>query len=239
MRLSTLSVAAPGIAALILCSASAAPAASSDVAPSGVNAVQRSTDAVASALHGFPKKKGCGFTNGTIDGGNWITSQDIYDFGIVSDAADDFRCVKATTLKSLRWQAAYNESPGPAEWFDVFVYADKGGEPSDTAMCSYLNQSYKATGDPSYPQITIKRLSGDACHLARHTTYWLEQRAHMSYQDGGQIGWEVTSVLTGNAADWRNPDGGFGSSCGVFQNDTDMQTCLGLSGTPDFIFSVK
>ena len=237
MRLRTLSAVGLGIATLILSSATAATAGPTATSLPAIAVAPAGGVTVGPAFHGFPKKKGCGFTNGTTDGGNWITSQDIYDFGIVSDAADDFSCVRPTRLRSLRWQGDYGDSLGPVEWFDVFVYRDKGGEPSDAAMCSFEHQKYKATGG-SFPQFTVKRLRGQACDLAAQTTYWVEQRAHMSFQDGGQVGWEVTSDLTGNPADWRNPDGGFGTPCSVFQNDTDMQGCLDLSGTPDFIFSI-
>ena len=242
MRSRTLSAVGLSVAALVLSSATAATAGTTS--QSGVTAVHKSSVASTPAFHGFKKKKGCGFTNGKTDGGNAITSQDISDFGIVSDAADDFSCKKAATLKSLTWQGQYYNGSGPADAFNVYVYANNTDgsidEPEETATCSFTGQKYKPAGaQTGVVNFSIKKLTGDACKLKAKTTYWLEIQADMQFATGGQFGWEVTSDLTGNAADWRNPDGGFGTSCAAFQNDTDMQTCLGLVGTPDFIFAVK
>ena len=229
-----------GLAALVLSAASAASAAPPAASRSGVTAVHL-TSSVASSLplHGFKKTKGCGFTNGTSPSGNGVIAQDLYDLGIVADGADDFVCARSAKLKSVRWLGYYYGGGGPAESFNVYVYADNRGEPSDTAMCSYPEQKLRDLGGVSFPNFTIKKLKGSACKLRADTTYWLEVQAHMAFQLGGQFGWAVTPDQTGHAADWRNPDGGFGTSCAVFQNGTDMQTCVGISGTPDFMFSVK
>ena len=238
MHVKTLSAVAVGIAALVVSPATAATAEPSATSEPGLTPVQQ-THATGSSFHGFMKKKGCGFTSSTRDGGNSITSQDIYDFGIVSDAADDFTCVRPTTLKGVRWAGYYYEY-GPADSFNVYVYADNDGEPLDTAACSYTEQKYKPTGPQTgVVDFSIKKLKGRACKLDAKTTYWLEVRALMDFGSRGQYGWELTLDQTGYPADWRNPDGGFGTSCAVFQNDTDMQTCVGISGTPDFMFSVK
>ena len=138
----------------------------------------------------------------------------------------------------------YGASEGPPEWFDVYVYPDTGGEPSDTAVCSYAQQRFKTTGSFVAPTFTIKKLKGPACKVDIRTTYWLEVRAHMAFEHGGQIRWELTSDLTGYPADWRNPDDGFGTECTSFSQagtgkGRDMRDCFGMPGPPDLIFSVS
>ena len=244
MHVKTLSAVAVGIAALVVSSATAATAGPSATSEPRLTAVQQ-TRATGSSFHGFTKKRGCGFTNGTSEAAEAVVSQDLYDFGIVADGADDFTCARATTLKSVRWAGQYFSGEGPAESFNVYVYADNDGEPSDTATCSYQGQKYKPTGPQTgVVDFSIKKLKGQPCKLDAKTTYWLEIQARQSYGDRGPYGWELTLDQTGYPADWRNPDDAFASGCTTFSQPgtgkgLTMLDCLERSGTPDFMFSLK
>ena len=244
MRLRLVPATGLAVAALIVPSAASATVVPSASAQTSATTTHQSRVAGGSPFHGFANKKGCGFTNGTTDSGFAVTSQDIYDFGMVSEAADDFVCARSTSLKGVRWQGNYFDSAATAESFNIYVYADNGGEPSDTAMCSYPKQRYKSTGAPTFPQLSITKLKGGACKLRGGATYWLAIQAYMSFSADGQFGWETTSDRTGKPADWRNPDDGFGTDCTSFSQagtgkGLDMQDCFHVSGSPDFIFSVK
>jgi hypothetical protein len=56
----------------------------------------------------------------------------------------------------------------------------------------------------------------------------------IAHEPNGQWGWGLRTVQAGNASAWENPGGGFGicPTWGI------MQTCIGLTGVPDLLFTI-
>jgi hypothetical protein len=183
-----------------------------------------------------------------------ISSQVMYDIELVSDGADDFACHgpkgQRTRLSKIDFIALYyGTHDGPADSFNVTVWRDDRddtpprSEPNDEAkpVCSYQEHDYsglrKGSVDPTHGRI---KLTADdpPCRLKNRTTYWLEIQAVMAISEGGQFGWELGAAPDRAAPpDWRNPDNTYGTGCVTFDNDRDMQSCIGFDG--NLLFSIN
>ena len=120
-----------------------------------------------------------------------------------SDLADDFVVPSGQTwnVQSINAEGAYSTS-GPANSFNVFIYTDSAGFPS-TQVHGTLNQTWTQNGTT----FTVN-LSPAAVLTAGR--YWIEIQANMTVNPNGEWGWVDRTVLSNNAAAWRNPGGGFG-----------------------------
>lgn len=243
MRLRTLPAVGIGVAALVLSTtvAGTATAANPD-APAGLSAAHKGT-ATAGTVAAPAGKNDCYNNLNAEDSLTAVSSQNFTDFGLFSSVAADFKCNsrdaanrKVTKVKVL---GQYFNGVGPADSFNVRVYADKGGEPNDDKVkCSFSDQKYKESGSPGEVQTfsipNRGKLQGDRCALRRGDVYWLEVQANMAFDPDGQWGWELSTQTPSKPADFK--EDAFGTACNVYQNNMSLEDCIGIPG--DAMFSV-
>lgn len=170
----------------------------------------------------------------TEDSGVGIVSQNFNDpgFGIYdSSGADDFVVPDGETwsVQTVDVTGVYFNGPGPAYSERVRFYTDAGGLPGAPIATARNIVGTDTGGSFSIP------LGAEAPVLGPGT-YWVAVQANLSYNAGGEWGWETTLTLHGNPAAWQNPRNGFGlcPTWGV------MVTCIGSAGEgPDFMFALE
>ncbi len=226
MRPRALSAMVAGAAALALAATFAAPA---NAEGSGPTATQRGVagPAAAAAPAAVCFSSAAAF-------GNFVTSQ---NFEAANDALDthaagDFKCpgtIGAFKIKKVSVIGAYSNGPGPADSVNVTIYNNTSGEPG-SVRCSYPNLPY--TNGPSFV-IALP----SACRVANGKAYWVEVQANMNLDTAGQWFWEVGNPVDFKQADFKNPGGGFGTGCTVYQNDLYLPDCFTDVGD-DVIFTI-
>ena len=141
------------------------------------------------------------------------------------DLADDFVVPAGQTwnVQSIDAEGRYFNGPGPANSFNVFIYADSAGFPG-TQVSSTLNQTWTQNG------FTFTVSLSPAAVLTAGT-YWIEIQANMTDNPNGEWGWADRTVTSNNAAAFRNPGGGFGlcpswsrraATCGIDPSEPDQ-----------------
>src|SRR5215472_150215 len=104
----------------------------------------------------------------------------------------------------------YSQGGGPASSFNVYLYRDAPGPtghlPGELIQ-ALLNQPY--TGTP--PDFTINLNPGFG--PLDPGTYWISVQAVMDFNPNGQWFWHNRTALSGSAAVWQNPGGGYGTGC--------------------------
>ncbi|MGA9343392.1 MAG: hypothetical protein WBV61_13790, partial [Rhodanobacteraceae bacterium] len=144
------------------------------------------------------------------------TTADTYNAAV----ADDFVVTDAAgwTVNQVNFAGIYFNGSGPADSFDIAIYADNGGFPAAAPTCTYTGLSYTASGSA----FSVPLSSG--CSLDQGT-YWLSVVANMSFSAGGEFGWDTFEPATvpGEAAEFQNPSDFFGTGCTTW---TNIQTCI-------------
>ena len=155
------------------------------------------------------------------------TFTDFPTFG--ADLADDFVVPGGETwsVDSIDADGVFFNGPGPANDWNVFIYADNGGLPG-TLVYSSLNQPVSVNGTT----FTVN-LSPAACLAEGH--YWIEIQANMTFVPNGEWGWTDRTVQSNSPAAWQNPGGGFG----LCPSWTSKLTCIPTAGGPDQVFRIN
>ena len=168
-------------------------------------------------------------------GANSVTSQDFEaGFDTYDDqAADDFVIPAGDgswTIEQVDVAGAYFNGTGPAPAVNVFFYVDAAGLPG--------TEVYSAIGvvptDPSGLGSFTITLPVPA--VLPSGAYWLSVQAVMDFGVGGQWGWTERTVQSNSASAWRNPGGGFGTSC---TNWAPRVATCGVGTDPDLIFRLN
>jgi len=149
---------------------------------------------------------------------NFESSFDIYD----SQAADDFIVPSGQSwlVGEIDVTGQYFNGPGPADSVNVYFFKNKGGHPG-RLIHSCEGASYTdSTGLGSYVITACGRIKLKAGHL------WVSVQANMNFSPAGEWGWEQSSVVTNDPAQWQNPGDGFGTGCTTWGNEF---TCLGIA----------
>jgi hypothetical protein len=144
-------------------------------------------------------------------------SLDPYDCEI----ADDF------TVPSPGWAidqivvyGSYSTG-GPAAGFNVYFYANSAGTPG-TQVYAGASQPYTFNGvDMFTVNLTVPAVLTPG-------TYWVSVQCRMDFTPNGQWYWNQVNGTYGSVAHWRNPGGGFGTTCATWGN---IQTCIAAAGT--------
>ncbi len=146
-----------------------------------------------------------------------------------SDLADDFVVPGGQTwnVQSIDADGVFFNGPGPANSFNVFVYADNAGLPG-TQVYSTLNQSYSVVG-------TTYTVNLSPAAVLSPGTYWIEIQANMTFVPNGEWGWTDRTVQSNNGAAWQNPGGGFG----ICPTWTRKTTCIPNAGGPDQVYRIN
>ena len=143
---------------------------------------------------------------GLITSQNFDAANDILD----SFAADDFAYLDMTwVIESVDVIGAYYNGSGPATSVNVWFYSSDGfgGLPLDiiyTAL-NVIPSAGLADGSFSIP-LPVPAVLNEGW-------YWLCVQANMDLSPGGQWGWTERTVQSWSESSWKNPGGGFGTSC--------------------------
>lgn len=163
----------------------------------------------------------------SISSQDFESSMDAYD----SQAADDFviPAGQTWTITGVDARGTYYNGTGPADSFNVFFYADEGGLPG-TAAHSAMGVAYVDVGNGS----PVMQLGSPVVLSAG--TWWVSIQARMDLASGGQWAWADRAARSGAAAVWRNPGGGFATSCTYW---TLKPTCVPAAVGPDMLFRLR
>ena len=146
-----------------------------------------------------------------FQGVNAFNSQDFETFYDQYDdqAADDFVVTGAGwTVTTVTTPGVYFNGPGPAPSLHITFYDDDGFGLPGSPVCDYpvvTTFTGAATG-------SFTATLSPVCSLTPGTK-WVSVVANMDFLAGGQWGWAMRTVFSGNPAAWQNPGGGFGSPC--------------------------
>jgi len=154
----------------------------------------------------------------------YIVSQDFQ-----SSNQDDCQGADDFTVPAPGWQVGsvdvigdYHDA-GPAASFNVVFYADWGGLPGP-AVASRLGQFYTGVGG----NVSI--------HLSPPVgleagSYWVSIQARQGFDPAVRWFWGTRLGSAGHPAAWRNPGGGFGTSCASWGVRIE---CLGTFSGNDY-----
>jgi hypothetical protein len=150
------------------------------------------------------------------------------------EAADDFVVPAQTTweVNGVDVKGFYftGGPQGPASSVNVVIYADQQGAPGP-ARCSYARlrpRAGLANGSFEMDLPTTCRLSAGR--------YWLAVQSNQNAPVNGRWAWQETSNRRERASVWRNPGGGFGTSCSGFQPRVGV---CGAGEKPDLLFQIR
>lgn len=162
------------------------------------------------------------------------------------DAADDFVVPtgQSWTINEVDVSGLYFQGSGPAKSVDITIYRNKAGKrgkidvPGNAPAhgtftdlaCTDNNGSFACT----LPPYNVRKqlyLTLAAGH------YWVSVVANCTYEGGcGEWGWSQNSTITGDAAEWENPNGGFALGCTTWNI---VSTCGGSQYVGDFAFDLQ
>ena len=159
-----------------------------------------------------------------------------------SQGADDFIipagqtwCIKEViVLGNYDYQPLKYPVAGPAEALNVSFFRDDSGLPGDVI------QTFRISGDDfatkRFGSISIK-LPAPGIFL-QTSKYWMSVQASINFTLAGEWSWTTGKSSNNSPAVWRNPGGGFSSTCPDWAQISD---CLVLtqSNFPDFMFSLE
>jgi hypothetical protein len=146
--------------------------------------------------------------------------------------ADDFVVPEGTTwtVTEVDVSGQYFNGLGPATSENVIFYRnDKFGRPGK--VLKTLKKLKGGGLGTSGANFAIALPNGGITLTAGH--YWVSVIANLDFNKGGEWGWDLSSVLHGDQAMWRNPGGG----CCCVTWDT-IENCIGVPG-PGFMFDLR
>jgi hypothetical protein len=151
---------------------------------------------------------------------NFESSLDQYD----SQGADDFTIPRGQTwiVSEIDVIGQYFNGSGPATSENVTFFKDAKGIPG--AQIGPGNDGI--VGADSAGSFSIKLVNKVKLKRGR---YWVSVVANCNFSAEpvcGEWGWEQSSVVTGDPAQWQNPGDGFGTGCTTWGNEF---TCLGIA----------
>ena len=147
-----------------------------------------------------------------------------------ADLADDFVVPggQIWTVRSIDADGAYLNFPGPANSWNVFIYADNAGLPG-MQVYSILNTAVTV----NRTTFTVNLTPGA---VLAGGTYWVEIQANVAGQGQQQWGWTDRTVQSNQGAAWQNPGGGWGF-CPTWTRKT---TCFAPPNSgPDQVFRLN
>ena len=155
------------------------------------------------------------------DGGTGVTSQnfessfDIYD----NSGADDFTVPGGSTWKvsEVDVTGVYYNGYGPAVSENVTFYKSQGGLPGKI-VAEHDNVAGADSGGSFAISIPKTKLKGGA----KGKTYFVGVQVNMDFAVGGQWGWEIRSVQSGNGAAWQNPGGEPALGCSTWALESHL-----------------
>jgi hypothetical protein len=157
---------------------------------------------------------------------NFETVNDIYD----SFAADDFGLMDDIwSVTQIDLLGAYYNGSGPASSVNVWFYSDSVGLPGQIiySALNIIPVNGLTTGSFSImlpnPVVLFEGM------------YWFCVQANMDQNPYGQWGWTERTITDFSESAWRNPGGGFGTTCTSWQHRV---TQCGVGTGPDLCFNI-
>ncbi len=149
---------------------------------------------------------------------------DAYD----SEGADDF-VVTSPTGWEIEEVNTVGTSGGGSDSVAVNFYPDNAGFPDAAATCSYTGIVANDAGG------SLNIVLPTSCILPMGT-HWVAIQVSQNFGTDGQHFWSNRTTASNSGAVWRNPGGGFGTTC----TDWDRMTTCGVGGgtNPDFLFQL-
>ena len=162
----------------------------------------------------------------SITSQNFETVNDIYD----SFAADDFGLMDDIwSVTQIDLLGAYYNGSGPASSVNVWFYSDSVGLPGQIiySALNIIPVNGLTTGSFSImlpnPVVLFEGM------------YWFCVQANMDQNPYGQWGWTERTITDFSESAWRNPGGGFGTTCTSWQHRV---TQCGVGTGPDLCFNI-
>jgi Ca2+-binding RTX toxin-like protein len=162
----------------------------------------------------------------TGDSGTGITITDSPTDQYDAEGAADFVVPPSTTWNLSSVVATVVDlTGGDVNSIRVRIYADAAGTPGSVLF----DQTDASTGNgaPADETITLNPVIS-----LSSGTYWLSLQANAP---NFQFYWETTSITTGAAGMWRNPNNGFGYGCTSFAPTT---SCFTVAPVNDWLFQL-
>ena len=166
------------------------------------------------------------YNNGGPNATRSSTFSDLPDFG--TDLADDFVVPAGQTwnVQSIDADGSYLYGPGPANDWNVFIYADSAGLPGP--------QVFRATNQPVVVVGTTFTVNLPVAAVLSAGTYWIEIQANMTFDPQGEWDWTDRMIQSNSGAALRNPGGAVG--CGT---DWIRKIFCVESMDPDQVFRIN
>ncbi len=119
---------------------------------------------------------------------------------------------------------------GPADSVNVQIFSERNAFPG-TASCTYRGlHPVRGLADGSF-EVNLPA----PCRLAAGH-YWVSVQAEIDFNTAHQWGWAERQPVRERASAWRNPGGGFATSC----NDWGRrQVQCGIGNNPDFAYRLR
>ena len=162
----------------------------------------------------------------SITSQNFETVNDIYD----SFAADDFGLMDDIwSVTQIDLLGAYYNGSGPASSVNVWFYSDSVGLPGQIiySALNIIPVNGLTTGSFSImlpnPVVLFEGM------------YWFCVQANMDQNPYGQWGWTERTITDFGESAWKNPSGGFGTTCTSWQHRV---TQCGVGTGPDLCFNI-
>ena len=158
------------------------------------------------------------------------TFTDFATFG--ADLADDFVVPAGQTwnVESIDADGVYFNGSGPANSFNIFIYADNAGLPG--------TQIFSATDQPWVQSGTTFTVTLPTAAVLTAGTYWIEIQANMTFAVGGQWGWTDRTVQSNQGAAWKNSGGGL-AACITGGRRANPAGCNIDPGIPDQVYRIN
>ena len=145
------------------------------------------------------------YDNGGPNATRSTSFSDLPDFS--TDLADDFVVPAGQTwnVQSIDADGSYLYGPGPANGWNVFIYADNAGLPGA--------QIFSATNQPVVVIGTTFTVNLATPAILSAGTYWIEIQANMTFTPQGEWDWTDRMLQANSGSAIRNPGGAVG--CGT------------------------
>ena len=162
----------------------------------------------------------------SITSQNFETVNDIYD----SFAADDFGLMDDIwSVTQIDILGAYYNGSGPASSVNVWFYSDSSGLPGQVIYSALNIIPVNGITTGSFSIILPNPV------VLFEGMYWFCVQANMDQNPYGQWGWTERTASNFNESAWRNPGGGFGTTCTSWK--PRVAECSVGAG-PDLCFSL-
>ena len=161
-----------------------------------------------------------------------ITSQNFEDLNDIYDsfAADDFGLMdNIWSVTQIDILGAYYNGSGPASSVNVWFYSDSLGLPGQIIYSAFNIVPVNGLNTGSFSIILSNPV------VLFEGMYWFCVQANMDQNPFGQWGWTERTITDFSESTWKNPGGGFGTTCTTWKHRV---TECNVGTGPDLCFNI-